>query len=199
MSRDPQVDDYIARQQDFAQPILAHVRARFHAALPGVEEGIRWGMPAFLHKGRLLANLAAFKAHAVLAFRRGEEVTDGKTSSEAMGQFGRMTSRDDLPADAILDAMIRKAAELAETGPVPRPARAPRPEAEVPDDLAAALAARGGEAEACFSRFSPSQRRDYVEWVVEAKRPETRAKRIEQAVSWIAEGKARHWKYEKSR
>jgi uncharacterized protein YdeI (YjbR/CyaY-like superfamily) len=48
-----------------------------------------------------------------------------------------------------------------------------------------------------FEGFAPSHRRDYLEWIVEAKQAATRAKRIEQAVEWMAQGKKRHWKYEK--
>ena len=196
MSRDPRIDDYIARQQDFARPILERIRADFHAVLPDVEEGIRWSMPAFFHKGRPLANMAAFKAHATLGFWRGSEIVQSDAAEKAMGQFGRLTSVDALPPADLLQGMIRQAATLAERGPAPRPKRAPKPELAMPDDFANALAAQPA-ADATFAAFSPSCRREYLEWVVEAKRPETRSKRIAQAVEWMAEGKRRNWKYEK--
>ncbi|TFI57907.1 hypothetical protein E2493_11970 [Sphingomonas parva] len=198
MSRDPRVDAYIAKQQDFARPILERIRADFHAALPDVEEAIRWGMPAFLHKGRLLANMAGFKAHATLGLRRGSEVVETQASEKAMGQFGRLTSVADLPDERTLRDAIGKAAALAEQGPAPKPKKAPRPDLPVPPDFAAALSGVAS-AEANFAGFSPSCRREYLEWVTEAKRPETRSKRIAQAVEWIAEGKSRNWKYEKGR
>ena len=196
MARDPRIDAYIARQQDFARPILDHVRALVHAALPEVEEDIKWSMPAFLSKGRQFANMAAFKAHAVLGFHRGDEIVEGKADANAMGQFGRLSSVADLPSDEILSGIIRKAAALAEAGPRPRPRTAPKPELAMPADFADALARRP-EALAHFDAFSPSARREYLEWVTEAKRAETRAGRIAQAVAWIAEGKKRNWKYEK--
>lgn len=195
MSRDERIDAYIARQQDFARPILERIRAAFHAALPDVEEGIRWGMPAFFWKKRPLANMAAFKAHATFGFWRGGEIVDAPAAEKAMGQFGRMTSVADLPSDSALQEMIRKAAALAEQGPAPRAARAPKPELPVPEDFSAALAGTPPAADN-FAAFSPSGRREYLEWIVEAKRPETRAKRIAQAAEWIAEGKSRNWKYE---
>ncbi len=44
---DPRVDAYIARSAAFAQPVLLHLRATVHAACPGVQETIKWGMPFF--------------------------------------------------------------------------------------------------------------------------------------------------------
>ncbi|PSJ37573.1 YdeI/OmpD-associated family protein [Allosphingosinicella deserti] len=196
MRMDPRIDDYIARQADFARPILERIRAAFHAALPDVEEGIRWGMPSFSYGGRPLANMAAFKAHATLSFWRGGEIVEESPSERAMGQFGRMTEPDDLPVEPELLRMIRDAAALAEQGAPARPKKRPVPEPAIPDDLSAALALRPRAAET-FAAFSPACRRDYLEWIVEAKRPETRARRIAEAVGWIAEGKSRNWKYER--
>ena len=197
MSRDPRVDDYIARQGAFARPILEHIRRVLHEAGPELEETIKWGMPHFTYKGRLFAGMAAFKAHATLGLWQASAVL-GETGSEreAMGQFGRLTAIGDLPPADELKEIVRRAAAVAEEGPKPRPKKAPKPELETPDDLAAALAASPA-ARATFDGFPPSCRREYVEWVVEAKRPETRAKRIARAIEWMAEGKKRNWKYEK--
>ena len=196
MSRDPRIDAYIERQADFARPILRHLREAVHSARPDVEEGMKWSMPHFLLDGRILAGMAAFKAHATFGFWRGGDVVGEGAERGAMGQFGRLTSVEDLPPPAELDAMIRKAAELAESGPAPRAAKPPKPELATPEDLRSAIDAEP-KAAATFDAFPPSCRRDYCEWIVEAKRPETRAKRIAQAVEWLAEGKKRHWKYEK--
>ena len=197
MPRDPRVDAYIASKADFARPILEHLREAVHAACPEVEETIKWSMPSFTCKGRILAHMAAFKAHASFGFWQGKEVVgDTGAEGDAMGQFGRIASIDDLPDREALDQMIRKAAALLEAGPAPRKAKvAPKPALETPDDLKAALAAEP-KASATFDAFPPGCRREYIEWVVEAKRPETRAKRVAQAVEWMAEGKKRHWKYE---
>ena len=195
MSRDPRVDAYIARQADFARPILDHLREAVHGACPEVEEAIKWGMPAFLLKGRPLANMAAFKAHASFGFWRARDVLGDASLDGAMGQFGRLTCVDDLPPPERLDALIRSAAEKAAEGTAPRPRKAPKPELPVPDELRAALDA-APKAAATFEAFPPSCRREYVEWVSEAKRPETRAKRVAQAVEWMGEGKRRNWKYE---
>ena len=197
MTRDPRIDAYIARQADFARPILEHLRRVLHEAGPELEETIKWSMPHFTLKGRLFAGMAAFKKHATFGLWHARDVLGGTgAESDAMGQFGRLTSIKDLPPEAELKEIVRKAANAAEAGPRPRPKKQPKPEAETPADLASALAVNDA-ARATFEAFPPSCRRDYVEWVVAAKRPETRARRVAQAVEWMAEGKRRNWKYEK--
>jgi uncharacterized protein YdeI (YjbR/CyaY-like superfamily) len=197
MATDPRLDSYIERQADFARPILEHLRSALHSACPETEETLKWGMPHFLYKGRMLAGMAAFKAHATFGFWRAKEVL-GETGAEreAMGQFGRLTCVADLPPDDVLRALIRKAMAVTDSGPRPvRPKAGPKPELEAPPELETALSANPA-ARATFDGFPPSCRREYVQWVVEAKRPETRDKRIAQAVEWMAEGKRRNWKYE---
>lgn len=195
MTRDPRVDAYIARAAPFAQPILAHLRAAVHGRCPEAAEAIKWGMPAFMLRGRILANMAAFKQHATFGFWRGEEVT-GESNREAMGSFGRITRVEDLPPPATLAELIGAAAALIEAGPAPRVRKhPPKPAPDMPADFAAAIAASPAAA-AAFDSFPPGAQREYVEWIVEAKREETRRKRIAQAVEWIGEGKRRNWKYE---
>lgn len=197
MATDPRIDSYIARQADFARPILEHLRSAVHAACPEAEETLKWSMPHFLYKGQMLAGMAAFKAHATFGFWRAKEVL-GETGAErdAMGQFGRLTSVADLPPDDVLSALIGKAMALTDSGARPARAKAaPKPVPETPPELETALSANPA-ARATFDGFPPSCRREYVEWVTEAKRPETRDKRIAQAVEWMAEGKRRNWKYE---
>ncbi|HYI40734.1 MAG TPA: YdeI/OmpD-associated family protein [Allosphingosinicella sp.] len=197
MSTDPRIDAYIARQADFARPILEHLRSSVHAACPEAEETLKWGMPHFLYKGQLLVGMAAFKAHSTFGFWRAKEVL-GETGAErdAMGQFGRLASVADLPPDDVLHALIRKAMALTDAGARPARSKAePKAEAEAPPEFETALSANPA-AQATFDGFPPSCRREYVEWVVQAKKPETRDRRIAQAVEWMAEGKRRNWKYE---
>jgi len=202
-ARDPRVDDYIAKAAPFAREPLEHVRAAMHAALPDVAEAIKWSHPFFLLDGRPFASMAAFKAHCSLGFWRGGKPIAEELAGErdkAMGQFGRIESMADLPKAAALRKLIvdaRKAwadarAEKAGAPPAPKPRReAPT----VPDDLAAALRAQSS-ARKIFDGFTPSQQREYVEWIVDAKREATRAARVAQAAEWIAEGKTRNWKYQ---
>ena len=193
MPRDPRIDAYIARQAAFAQPILAHIREAVHTACPGAEESIKWSMPAFLYKGKQLAGMAAFKEHATFGFWRGSELLAPRPG--AMGQFGRLTSIADLPSPEELTGLIRQAMALTDAGTKPVRTKTVNEALEPPADLLEAIAGNPA-AGATFEAFPPGCRRDYVEWVVEAKRPETRAKRIAQALEWIAEGKRRNWKYE---
>jgi uncharacterized protein YdeI (YjbR/CyaY-like superfamily) len=197
MSRDPRIDAYIDRQADFARPVLEHLRAAVHAACPECEETLKWSMPHFMYKGQMLAGMAAFKAHATFGFWRGKEVTGGTGKErDAMGSFGRIESLGDLPDDATLASLIRKAMAVTDSGQrAPKPPKQPKAEITMPDDFRTALEANP-KAAATLEGFPASARRDYLEWVVEAKRPETRAKRIAQSVEWLAEGKRRHWKYQ---
>jgi uncharacterized protein YdeI (YjbR/CyaY-like superfamily) len=197
MSRDARIDAYIESRPDFARPILTYLREAVHCACPAVDETIKWRMPSFTYKGKILAVMAGFKAHATFGFWRSAEVVgESSAAHAAMGQFGRITAIEDLPDRETLDALIRKAVALLDSGTKPAPAtKAPKPEPEMPDDLRNALDAVPAAASA-FQAFPPSCRREYIEWVVEAKRPETRQKRIHEAVEWVAEGKRRNWKYE---
>lgn len=197
MPRDPRIDAYIERQAEFARPILRHLRAAIHAACPDADETLKWSMPTFLYKGEQLAGMAAFKAHATFGFWRGSLVLDAvPEQASAMGQFGRLGSIDDLPEPEALARLIRKAMDLTDAGVKPVRDKTAKQPLACPDDLRAALDREPGAA-AAFEGFSPGARRDYVEWVTTAKQAATRDKRIAQTVEWMAEGKKRHWKYEK--
>lgn len=196
MSREPRVDAYIANAQPFARPILNKVRERVHAVVPEVEEAMKWNAPGFTLNGRILLMMAAFKAHAALNFWRGKELGDGQPKAGAMGQFGRLMSIDDLPEDLELDSLIREAAALTATPATPRKAtETPKPIPQMPPEFRSALD-KAPKAKTTFENFPPSSRREYLEWVSEAKQDATRAKRIATAVEWLSEGKRRNWKYE---
>ncbi|WP_422010160.1 YdeI/OmpD-associated family protein [Roseateles sp.] len=192
---DPRIDAYIAAAPDFAQPVLLRLREDVHAACPDVVETIKWSRPHFTLDGKLLCGMSAFKAHCTFSFWAREGIPPGRTG--AMGDFGRITGLADLPSRTELRRQIKAAAALLLAG-APRagkPDRTPRAPLDMPDDFAAALA-RLRAAKQHYDAFPPGKQRDYLEWVLEAKREETRAKRIAQAVQWLAEGKSRHWKYE---
>jgi uncharacterized protein YdeI (YjbR/CyaY-like superfamily) len=201
-TRDPRIDAYIAKQKDFAQPILNHIREVVHSACPEVEETMKWSSPHFDYKGGIMCAMAAFKEHAAFGFWKGALLEDVgpnfNNGGGAAGNFGRLTSVKDLPSKAALTKIIKQAMRLNEEGvTVARPKKAPKPEAKVPAELAAALK-KNKKAAAQFAAFPPSHRREYIEWISEAKRAETKASRVEQAIEWIAEGKGRNWKYQKS-
>lgn len=192
------VDAYIAKSAPFAQPILVKIRARVHKACPEVVEAMKWSMPSFMYKGKILCGMAAFKQHASFGFWR-REVAGGSADREhdAMGQFGKLTDVRQLPAKTEFTKMVKAAMVLIDThAPTTSATRKhPRPTLDMPADFQAALG-KHKAAQKTFDAFSPSHRREYIAWIVEAKREETRAKRIAQAVEWLAEGKSRNWKYQ---
>jgi uncharacterized protein YdeI (YjbR/CyaY-like superfamily) len=197
-SKDPRIDAYIAKAQPFAQPILKRICKAAHAGCPDVDETIKWGMPAFDYKGPLVG-MAGFKAHCALAFWKASLMTNIPTDVgvDAMGQFGRLASLDDTPSEARLVKMVKEAAALNDAGvKVKRPPKPPKPPAKVPASMLAAIR-KNKKAAAVWAGFSPSAQRDYVEWITEAKSADTRARRLETAVEWIADGKKRNWKYER--
>ncbi|MBV1686796.1 YdeI/OmpD-associated family protein [Novosphingobium sp. G106] len=192
MTTDPRIDAYIAEAAPFAQPILTHLRGLIHAAVPGLDETIKWGMPHFMLGGKNLAGLAAFKAHAALVLH-GEGRVSAK-DEDGMGGYGKIRSLEDLPPDTELTATLQaSAARLANGVKKPREAKA-KPEIAMPNDFGAALPA---DARAFFDGLAPSHRYEYLEWITGAKRPETRAKRVAQAAEWLGEGKRLNWKYER--
>lgn len=191
------VDAYVRKSAPFARPILAHLRAVVHEACPAVEETLKWGVPSFEHQG-LMCGMAAFKAHCTFGFwKHSLVVGEEERANEAMGSFGRLTSVEDLPSKTELKRLIKRAMRLNERGiKVERPKRAPRKALPVPPELKAALKKDAGARKA-FEAFSPSHRREYAEWIGEAKGADTRARRVAQALEWIRAGKHRNWKYER--
>jgi uncharacterized protein YdeI (YjbR/CyaY-like superfamily) len=197
---DPRVDAYIQQSAAFAQPILTHLRARVHASGKDVAETIKWGMPFFVAGEKILCHMAAFKAHCAFSFWEGTRLPidplTGK-AKKAMGQFGRIASLDDLPSDKEIARLIKAAIKLGETDEL-KPARTKLAEKKiaVPDDLARELK-KNKKALATFEAFSYSNKKEYVEWISEAKTEATRLKRLDQAIALMAEGKVRNWKYVK--
>jgi len=201
---DVRVDAYIAKAQPFAQPILEKLRQSVHEAVPEVEETMKWSMPFFMYKGIILGNMAGFKQHCSFGIWKENVQPLMKEGVEArgggMGSFGKLTSVKDLPAKKDFKAVLVEAARKIDTGERDknwsRPKKAAKPEAEVPLALAAALK-KSKAAAKHFEAMSPSCRREYCEWIAEAKRDETRDSRVATAIEWISEGKHRNWKYEK--
>lgn len=189
-----EVDAYIARAAPFARPILERLRRAFHKADPKIVETMKWSVPHFEHDG-IVASMAAFKQHVNWVFWKGSLMSD--PHGILTGARAKLTDVSELPPEKILVEYIREAVKLNESGAkVERAPRAAAPPPEVPDDLLAALR-RDRKALAAFEKFPPSHKREYVEWITEAKQEATRAKRIAQAVEWIGEGKSRNWKYER--
>ena len=195
-TKDERVDAYIARAGEFAKPILKRIRDLVHEGCPDCEETLKWGAPAFMHHG-ILCIMAGFKAHCMVRFWKGGQIRNdqGERIDTSWGEEARYTSVAELPSKRAFLAVVKKAAVLNETGAKP-PARAAKAKEPVPMPPAfAAALKKNAKARKAFEAFPPSHKREYLEWIVGAKRDETRARRITQAVDWMAEGKARNWKY----
>jgi uncharacterized protein YdeI (YjbR/CyaY-like superfamily) len=201
-TRDPRIDDYISNAAPFAQPVLKYLREVVHRGCPSVQETvkwIKWSSPFFMHGDGILCNMAAFKAHVAFGFWHRDMqkiLADAGAEKEgARGSFGRIESIKDVPPEKTLLRLIGEAMRINETGKPARGKSKPKPEVVIPPAFAAALKAHPA-AQARFAAFSPSHRREYIEWIADAKREETRQKRIETAIEWVSSGKSRNWKYE---
>lgn len=198
--QDKRIDDYISKSEDFAQPILIHLRKLVHTACPMVEETIKWGFPIFEYKG-ILCNMAAFKQHCAFGFWKASLLKDGAMIKEnkrsGMGSLGKIKRLDDLPPDSALIEWLNEAMILNENGiKLPEKKKNLKAKIIVPDILIKALG-KNKKAGAAFNNFSPSHKREYIEWIVEAKTEATRDKRLATTIEWLTEGKSRMWKYVK--
>jgi uncharacterized protein YdeI (YjbR/CyaY-like superfamily) len=197
---DPRVDAYIDRSADFAKPILLHIRKLVHTACPDVIETMKWSFPHFDYKGQMMCSMASFKQHCAFGFWKQSLLEDAAFPAEktAMGSFGRLTSVKDLPDDKTMKKLIADAMKLNDDGVKVKRAfvSSDKKELVVPDVLLEALAKHDAAAET-FNSFPYSCKKEYVEWITEAKTDATRDKRLATAIEWLAEGKRRNWKYER--
>lgn len=198
---DPRIDAYISNAAPFAQPILHHIRKLMHKACPQVQETIKWSFPHFDYKG-MLCNMAAMKQHCSFGFWKASLMSDPeklmrKIGNTSMGSFGKIFSINDLPSDKILVAYIKEAVCLNEEDvKVPSKVKTTKKEIEVPGYMTDALS-KNKKAQAAFTNFSPSHKREYIEWIQNAKTEATRNKRIDTMLEWLAEDKSLHWKYQR--
>lgn len=198
-----EIDVYIKKSAAFAQPILNHIRELVHETCADVEEKIKWGFPHFDYKGEMMCSMAAFKQHAVMGFWKASLMKDKALlekarSEESMGHLGRITSLKDLPADKKLISYIKEAMKLNDVGAkLPsKTASVEKKEIVVPDYFKKAIA-KNKKASSVFENFAYSHKKEYIQWITDAKTEETRNKRMATAIEWIAEGKGRNWQYKK--
>jgi uncharacterized protein YdeI (YjbR/CyaY-like superfamily) len=196
-SYDKRIDAYIEKSAEFAQPVMIHLRDLVHKACPEVTETLKWSMPSFEYKG-LLCGFAAFKQHCTFGFWKQSllETDAFPKNRTAMGSFGRITSLKDLPSDKVMIGLIHQAMELNEKGiKVPKKPAAPKKDLVIPDVLKKALS-KNKSAKTTFEKFPYSCKKEYIEWITEAKTEPTRDKRLASTIEWLSEGKRRNWKYE---
>jgi uncharacterized protein YdeI (YjbR/CyaY-like superfamily) len=198
---DERISQYILKSADFAQPILRELRETVHTFCPEVEEGMKWSMPFFMYRGKILCNMASFKKHCSFGFWLQSEMSDPhglfkRAQEGGMGSLGKITSMDELPKTDHLGAYILEAMALTEQGTIPRELnpKVKKPVAEIPSELLELLEANS-KAKATFDSFPPSHQREYINWIKEAKREETKQRRIQQTIENLLEGKSKDWKY----
>ncbi|BAP29360.1 uncharacterized protein CHSO_0323 [Chryseobacterium sp. StRB126] len=195
------IDTYIEKSQDFARPILNYLRETVHEYCPDAEETMKWSFPHFIYKGKNLCAMASFKQHCTFGFwlekeiKTIQEITQDIEKS-SMFSLGRITRIEDLPSKPQLKKAIKEAMELTDMGVTMKKAAPSKTEVEIPDYFQSALEAQS-KTLAIFEKASPSFRKEYITWIIDAKTETTRNKRMEQALEWIAEGKGRNWKYER--
>lgn len=197
MKYNPQVQDYIDKKaQPFAKEILVHLRELVHKACPDAEEAIKWGMPCFTYKGKILVNMAAFKAHMAFGFWLQPIMSDPKgiLSGGAMGDLGKIIRIEDLPKDRDLTELIHQAMSLIDEGRTLAKKTGEKPQAAVPPELEKALK-ENSRCKASFEKLSPSQQKEYCAWIAGAKSDATREKRIATTMENLEEGKPKEWKY----
>lgn len=200
-NRNKRIDTYIINSADFAIPILTHLREVIHNACPAVEEKIKWGFPHFDYKSEMLCSMASFGKHCSFGFWKASLMKDkalmlNARSETAMGHLGKIASLKDLPSDTRLKAYIREAMKLTNDGVKVIKKKSEKADLQIPNYLIDALR-KNKKAAQVFSGFSYSNKKEYVEWLTEAKTDETRNKRLQTTVEWLTEGKTRNWKYKK--
>ncbi|HEY6906296.1 MAG TPA: YdeI/OmpD-associated family protein [Ignavibacteriaceae bacterium] len=203
-NKDKRIDAYINQAQPFAKPILKKLRELIHKGIPEVEETMKWGMPFFEYKGPV-CNFAGFKEHATFRFWKYQLMSDpgGKLNEiankggEAMGNLGRITGLENLPPDKIMIDFLKQARQINEEGlKVSVKKKAPKTGLKIPAYFTVALK-KNKAAETAFKNFSYAHKKEYLQWITEAKTEPTRLKRLETAIEWMSEGKSRNWKYMK--
>jgi len=198
--REKAVDTYISKSQNFAKPILKHIRKLIHKGCPDVEEKMKWSFPTFNYKGSILCNMAAFKQHATFGFWKASLLRSNgvmpQADGSAMGQFGKITKLSDLPADRTILKIVKEAVKLEDDGVKLHKKKISRKKIVIPDSFKKELN-KNKKAQKTFDDFSPSRKKEYVEWINEAKTEVTRNKRLKTSIEWLSEGKPRNWKYMK--
>lgn len=198
---EPKIDAYIEKAQPFAKPILEYIRETVHEFCPEAEEAIKWSFPNFMHKGKILCSMSAFKAHCAFGFWLESEMKTMKELTKdieknSMYSLGKITKIEDLPSKAQLKACIEEAMELTDMGVTIKKSAPSKTETEIPEAFQKALN-QNKKAKEVFEKASTSFRKEYNLWIADAKTETTRNKRIDQAIEWISKGKGRNWKYEK--
>jgi len=158
----------------------------------GLEETVKWAHPCYMHAGRNIAILGAFRTDFRLSFMNAGLLKDAAGVLEPQGPNSQTPSMIRFTAvgqvgamEPVIRAYLRQLMDHAEAGT--RPPKAER-EIDMPDELTEALDADPELAEA-FAALTPGRRRSYMFELNQAKQSATRAARIEKLRPKIIAGK----------
>ena len=181
------VTTYIENAASFAQPILSKIREIVHQACPEIEENLKWSFPHFNYRGKIICSMAAFKQHCAFTFWLAAQLKDQDKilqrgeSQKSMGHLGKLQSPDQIPDQNILINYIHEAINLSQAESRVVRKLTDRTEIKIPVELEAALK-KNKEVYRKFDQLPYSHRREYVNYITEAKKADTRERRITKTI-----------------
>lgn len=190
------VEEYIENSANFAEEI-AMLRNIINST--ALEETIKWSMPTYCLNGKNVLGLGAFKNHFCIWFHHGVFLKDEhkllynaqEEKTKAMRQM-RFETKKDINKAAVL-AYVKEAIENQRLGRELKPQRKTKP-VTIPKELKTALNTNS-EFKKTFKQLSPSHQREYCDYITEAKRDDTKQRRLEKIIPMIINGKGLNDKY----
>ncbi|MCY3714781.1 MAG: YdeI/OmpD-associated family protein [Gemmatimonadetes bacterium] len=197
MQRYKSVEDYLECHVEW-RSLLERLRNIMNEC--EVEETVKWGQPCYTHAGKNVVGIGAFKEFVSVWFFQGALLRDkqgvlvnaqeGKTRAMRQWRFQAIEEID----EPLLRAYVDESIENQRLGKEIK-AETKKP-VEVPDELAGALA-EDRDAGERFNALTPGKQREYTEYIAEAKRAETRTRRLEKILPMIRAGHGLNDKYKR--
>ncbi|GAB2541876.1 DUF1801 domain-containing protein [Rufibacter soli] len=187
--QEEKIDAFFTNAPAFAKPICEKLRLAIDEADPALKPSWKWGTPVYEKAGAsMVCAISVHKQHVNLTFFQGAQVPDtyGVFTTGLDGKNMRtirFTEVGQVKEEQIVEYV--RAATLVK--PDKSGKSTERSVIEIPEDLKQALA-HAKQLEK-FEQMAYTHRKEYVRWVSEAKRQETRDGRITKTVERITEGK----------
>lgn len=194
----PKVDEYILKKEKWQQEL--HILRSIFLDLP-LGETIKWGAPVYVFQGKNIVGLAAFKKYFGLWFFQGALLKDkqkvfvnaqeGKTKAMMQWRFYALEEiKTDLIKDYVLEA-IENVKQGKEIKPVRRNKKS---KLIIPPELLNTLD-ENRELKEKFETFTESKKREFAEYIIDAKRSTTKASRLQKIIPMILRGEGLNDKY----
>lgn len=190
------IEEYLEKLTDHKDTVL-----RLRAILQQTElnETLKWGIPSYQINGKNVVGIGAFKSYAGLWFYNGSFLKDaskvlinaqeGKTKGLRQWRF---TSLDELDETLIMEYVLEAIQNQKEGKEV----KAEKKPLVIPNELREALAADLQLSEA-FDELKLTTKREFAEYIQEAKREQTKADRLAKIIPMIKVGMGLNDKYKK--